>query len=159
MPNKIMFNNINDLLKHTGDSTLLEANYDLYNLDIRLELYMPSVVVNINIPTRIIRSNKPFSYFTKQTNISNLEETRDNKAHLGGIWTHEISSLLNTNEFGYYIPHQDFKILMQETNKGYSLAYGLKESESLILMKIGAIDCIVEDLSAITFEIIENYED
>ncbi len=114
---------IDELVLRSGDSDLLELKYDCNKNLLEFTLDVDDLDQDIS-----------FEVVTKEVRFGNLN-IRNKNCHLRLI---SLLEELSTNN-GIYIPSTDFGEFMNETRKGYNLAYGKRITEiSHILILTGS---------------------
>ena len=133
-----------DLIRLSGDSEILDYNYDKGVLMIYVALQEIDGKVKIRVKTDTIFFN------------TLILESRELVFRTCSVKLEELALVLPSQN-GFYVPSHSFGGLMQEAKSGYNLAYGRKIVESKYLLSMVGygrlISCLVSDLNQIEFEL------
>lgn len=130
---------INELILKTGDSELLDLKYDCNRnvLEFTLEL-------------DVLDQEFTFEVVTKEFRLGNLN-LRNRNCHLELVNLSDKLTIANN----VFVPASDFGKFMQETRKGYNLAYGKRISEIGYLLTLTGSDnffmATISSLEAVKF--------
>ncbi|MPR36681.1 hypothetical protein [Salmonirosea aquatica] len=130
---------IEDLIRLSGDSTLLAWQYQGDQLMLTLELSETDATVSFAIRSKWFTIDVP--------NHSSSDAFRTCYIEIA-----ELKNLLaETN--GFYVPAKEFSSFMQEKRKNLNLAYGLKSDEYRYILSLvnnnRLVSCILSDLAHI----------
>ena len=138
-----MINSIEQIIANSGDSQLVDYHYASGKLAFKLKLDELDCVVQLRLFTSAVAST-----------IVDAESKAHNICRLEILLLEEHLALKN----GIYVPSEDFGKMMKEIRGNLHLAYGLRNSEVKILLRVVGqtvlLACPVKQLAEIEWSVV-----